>query len=214
MPKNKIKKFEEYNSFPNTYDARDQLGGKWHDEVFRNNNPITLELACGRGEYTVGLADLFPERNFIGIDVKASRMWKGAKYALDNNLKNVAFLRIQIDFLASFFRPGEIDEIWITFPDPQPQKPRAKQRLTHEKFLDIYRLLLGQGRPVHLKTDSEFLMQFTLETLERANARVLELIQDIDRIPVLTPELKIRTYYEQMWREKEIAIRYLKFCLS
>lgn len=214
MPKNKLKKFDEYNSFTNTYDARDQLSGKWHEQVFGNNNPITLELACGRGEYTIGLASLFPGRNFIGIDVKASRMWKGAKYALENKLSNVAFIRIQIDFLASFFKPGEIDEIWITFPDPQPQKPRAKQRLTSPKFLELYKTLLGPGKMIHLKTDSDFLLEYTLETLSGMPAVIHELIRNTDLETDLKPELQIRTYYEQMWREKEIPIKYLRFSLN
>jgi len=114
MGKNKLKKFDQYNTFDNTFDARNQLKGKWHSDVFKNNNPITLELACGRGEYTVGLARLFPDRNFVGVDVKASRMWQGAKYAIEDNLNNVAFIRIQIDFILDYFEVGEVDEIWIT----------------------------------------------------------------------------------------------------
>ena len=156
MPKNKLRKFNEYESFPNTFDARNPLKGKWKQEVFKNRSPITLELACGRGEYTVGLAELHPDRNFIGIDVKAARMWKGAKYALEQNLHNVAFLRIQIDFLQDYFEAGEVDEIWIIFPDPQPQKTREKQRLSSLKFLNSYRKLLGTFKSIHLKTDSDF----------------------------------------------------------
>lgn len=212
MPKNKLRKFDEYNSFSNTFDARNALKGKWHSEVFKNNDPITLELACGRGEYTVGLAEMHPERNFVGIDVKASRMWKGARYALENKLENLAFLRIQIDFISEYFAPGEIEEIWITFPDPQPQKPREKQRLTHIRFLEKYQALLGKGKPVNLKTDSDFLLSYTLQTLQPLNVQILELLPDIDQKEDLQPELKIKTYYERMWREKNIPIKYLKFC--
>lgn len=212
MPKNKLRKFAEYASFTNTYDARNQLKGKWHAEVFGNNNPITLELACGRGEYTVGLARLFPERNFVGIDVKASRMWQGAKFALDNGLKNVAFIRIQIDFLDQYFAPGEIDEIWITFPDPQPQKTREKQRLTSPKFLGKYYELLGPGKSVRLKTDSDFMLSYTLKTIEPIQAQIRELLFDIDQKDGLQEELKIQTYYERMWRGQGIAIKYLDFC--
>jgi tRNA (guanine-N7-)-methyltransferase len=211
MAKNKLKKFGEYETFPNTFDARNQLKGKWHAEVFRNNNPITLELACGRGEYTVGLAKLFPERNFVGIDVKASRMWKGAKYALENGLNNVAFIRIQIDFLNEYFAPGEVDEIWITFPDPQPQKPREKQRLTSPVFLGRYFTLLGKNKSVNLKTDSDMLLKYTLQVLEPIPVQIKELLLDIDEKDDLQEELKISTYYEKMWREREIKIKYLRF---
>lgn len=211
MPKNKLKKFNEYDSFSNTYDARNQLKGQWHNKVFGNNNPITLELACGRGEYTVGLAQMYPDRNFIGIDVKASRMWQGAKFALENQLPNIAFIRIQIDFLNDFFAEGEVDEIWITFPDPQPQKPREKQRLTSPKFLAKYRALLGTGKFVNLKTDSDFLFNYTRQTIEQEPVQIEELLMDIDQKEGLQEELKIKTYYERMWRERGIIIKYLRF---
>ncbi|MDP2175859.1 MAG: tRNA (guanosine(46)-N7)-methyltransferase TrmB [Bacteroidota bacterium] len=211
MPKTKLKKFSQYETFPNTYDARNLLKGKWHQEVFKNNNPIVLELACGRGEYCIGLAQLNPNKNFIGLDVKAARMWEGAKYAIENHLNNVAFLRIQIDFLLDYFEAGEIDEIWITFPDPQPQKPRAKQRLTHIKFLEKYFLLLGKFKSVNLKTDSDFLFQFTTESVKDINVQIQELLFNIDDKEDLQDELKISTYYEKMWREKNIPIKYLKF---
>ncbi|MDI1235657.1 MAG: tRNA (guanosine(46)-N7)-methyltransferase TrmB [bacterium] len=211
MAKNKLKKFNEYDTFSNTYDARNQLKGKWHSEVFKNKKPITLELACGRGEYTVGLAQLYPERNFIGVDVKASRMWQGAKFALENNLTNVAFIRIQIDFLNDFFADGEVDEIWITFPDPQPQKTRIKQRLTSPKFLEKYANLLGRNKFINLKTDSDLLFKYTLETLTDKNVQMNELYLNIDELDEMKEELKIKTYYEKMWREKGIIIKYLKF---
>jgi tRNA (guanine-N7-)-methyltransferase len=211
MAKNKLKKFNEYETFPNTFDARNQLKGKWHEEVFKNKNPITLELACGRGEYTVGLARLYPERNFVGIDVKASRMWQGAKYALEDQLDNVAFIRIQIDFLNDYFAEGEVDEIWITFPDPQPQKPREKQRLTSPVFLGRYFTLLGKNKFINLKTDSDFLLKYTLQVLEPIPVQIRELLFNIDEKDELQEELKIRTYYEKMWRDKDIVIKYLKF---
>ncbi|MCC6818188.1 MAG: tRNA (guanosine(46)-N7)-methyltransferase TrmB [Bacteroidia bacterium] len=211
MGKNKLKKFNEYNSFSNTFDARNQLKGLWAKEVFGNDNPITLELACGRGEYTVGLAEMYPDRNFVGIDVKASRMWLGAKNAAEKGLKNVAFIRIQIDFLNDYFAPGEVDEIWITFPDPQPQKPREKQRLTSPKFLEKYVSLLGKSKFINLKTDSDFLLNYTLKTIEIIPVQIHELLLDIDQKDDLQSELKIMTYYERMWREKGIIIKYLKF---
>lgn len=211
MPKNKLKKFREYEEFSNTFDARDLLKGQWHEKFFGNKNPITLELACGRGEYTLGLAKLYPDRNFIGIDVKASRMWSGAGQALEAGLKNVAFLRIQIDFLLDYFEPGEIEEIWITFPDPQPQSPRERQRLTCMKFLEKYRQLLGVGKRINLKTDSEFLFQYTLQTIEPLPVKIEELIPDIDALDEMSAELQIQTYYERMWREKNMTIQYVKF---
>lgn len=211
MAKNKLKKFNEYESFENTFDARNNLKGQWKKTVFGNDNPITLELACGRGEYTVGLAEMFPDRNFIGIDVKASRMWQGAKFAIERGLKNVAFIRIQIDFLNDYFEDGEVDEIWITFPDPQPQKPREKQRLTSPKFIVKYFKLLGTNKFVNLKTDSDFLLNYTLKTIEPLNVQINELLLDIDEKEELQDELKIKTYYERLWREKGIIIKYLKF---
>lgn len=211
MAKNKLKKFNEYETFSNTFDARNQFKGKWHAEVFKNTKPITLELACGRGEYTVGLAQLYPDRNFVGVDVKAARMWQGAKFAIENNLQNVAFLRIQIDFLNDYFADGEIDEIWITFPDPQPQKTREKQRLTSPKFLQKYGQLIGRHKFINLKTDSDFLLKFTLDTIADKNVQINELFLDIDAQDEMKPELKIRTYYEKMWRDKGIVIKYLKF---
>jgi len=211
MAKNKLKKFAQYESFSNTFDARNQLKGKWKSEVFKNNNPITVELACGRGEYTVGLAKQNPNRNYIGIDVKAARMWEGALVAKENNLTNVAFIRIQIDFLQDYFEVGEIDEIWITFPDPQPQKPRAKQRLTHPKFMGRYFELLGKNKAIHLKTDSDLLFKFTLETLEPINAQIKEILFNIDDKEDLQESLKITTYYERKWREENIPIKYIRF---
>ncbi len=211
MPKNKLKKFNQYETFANTYDARNLLKGKWHEEVFKNNKPITVELACGRGEYVIGLAKLYPERNFIGVDVKAARMWEGAKYAIENNLPNVAFIRIQIDFLKEYFAPNEIAEIWITFPDPQPQKTREKQRLTSPKFLGQYFELLGTNRPINLKTDSDSFFKYTLDTITPINAQIKELLFNIDDKEELQEELKITTYYERKWRAENIAIKYVRF---
>lgn len=211
MPKNKLKKFNEYQNFANTYDARNQLKGKWKADVFKNNHPIVLELACGRGEYTIGLAKMYPEKNFIGVDVKTSRMWLGAKNAIENNLTNVAFLRIQIDFLTDYFEYGEIDEIWITFPDPQPQKPRERQRLTSDKYLEKYKILLGVERKINLKTDSDFLFNYTLQNIKDKNIQITQVVMNIDDLDPMPDELKIKTYYENMWREQGIAIKYLQF---
>ncbi len=211
MPKNKLKKFNEYNLFPNTYDARNELKGKWNEQVFKNSNPIILELACGRGEYTIGLAKLYPNKNFIGIDVKTSRMWLGAKQAIEETLDNVAFLRIQIQFLDQYFSQNEVDEIWITFPDPQPQSPREKKRLTHDRFLKMYKYILKTPHKIHLKTDSDLLYEYTLEKIKEHQLSIIENFPNIDQIEKMNDELKILTYYEKMWREKGIFIKYLSF---
>ncbi len=211
MPKNKLKKFNEYQNFTNTFDARNQLKGKWKSEVFKNNHPIVLELACGRGEYTLGLAELYPDKNFIGIDVKTSRMWLGAKTAIESNRSNVAFLRIQIDFLTDYFEYGEVEEIWITFPDPQPQKPREKQRLTSDKYLDKYKTILGVEKKINLKTDSDFLFNYSLQNIKDKNIQITQVVMNIDDLDPMPDELKIKTYYERMWREQGITIKYLQF---
>jgi tRNA (guanine-N7-)-methyltransferase len=211
MPKNKLKKFNEYQNFTNTFDARNQLKGKWKSEVFKNNHPIVLELACGRGEYTLGLAELYPDKNFIGIDVKTSRMWLGAKTAIESNRSNVAFLRIQIDFLTDYFESGEVEEIWITFPDPQPQKPRERQRLTSDKYLEKYKTILGVEKKINLKTDSDFLFNYSLQNIKDKNIQITQVVMNIDDLDPMPDELKIKTYYERMWREQGITIKYLQF---
>ncbi len=211
MPKNKLKKINEYIELPNTFQAVNKLKGRWQ-EVFGNKNPIVIELACGRGEYTIGLAQLYPNKNFVGIDVKAARMWEGAKFAIENNLHNVAFLRIQIDFLLQYFEPSEVNEIWITFPDPQPQKSREKQRLTNPKFLNIYKELLGvnTNQTVNLKTDSDSLFQYTLQNMQDGAMQIMEVIMDVEKESP-NKELNISTYYERKWRSEGISIKYLKF---
>lgn len=213
MSKGKLAKFAEYDSFSNTFDFNDDTAGGW-SEYFGNNNPIVLELACGRGEYTVGLAQQFPEKNFIGIDIKGARLWKGAKFAMDHNLKNAAFLRIQIDNLASYFAQGEVSEIWITFADPQPSKKR--KRLTHPKFLKIYNEILSSSgnQLIHLKTDSDLLFDFTLETLEELQIKPAIHYSNIYELSIIPAELQIQTYYEKMWLGEGRTIKYLNFHLT
>ena len=184
------------------------MAGKWH-EFFGNTNPITLELACGHGAYTVGLARLYPERNFIGIDRKGARMWKGATTAIEEDLPNAAFMRIQIDHCAEHFGTGEVDEIWITFADPQPNKDRKK--LTHPMFLTRYKQFLKPGGIINLKTDDDHLYEFTLNLIKEKNYTLLEDQKDIYNWPGITEELKIKTYYEMKWLEKGKTIKYLKF---
>jgi tRNA (guanine-N7-)-methyltransferase len=160
MAQKKLLRFKEIKSFPNVMEYPENMQGEWNS-FFKNNNPNILELACGKGEYTVGLAKLYPGKNFIGVDIKGNRMWAGAKFALVNNLMNAAFLRTQIDKIDQYFTKGEINEIWIIFPDPQLRKSKTKKRLTHPRFLRLYNHFLKPGGLIHLKTDSPDLYHFT-----------------------------------------------------
>ncbi len=232
MSKSKLDKFAELGAFPNAYQnfsyaqpalvgkdgAPAQLQGAWGEAHFGNARPITLELACGRAEYTVGLARRFPERNFIGVDIKGNRIWFGARQALDEGLDNAAFLRTDITLLDCFFGPGEVAEIWITFPDPYLKKSKARKRLTAPRFLNLYRQLAGPGVVVHLKTDERRLHDWSLETVQEFGAELQSAEADIDAFkrehgayPV--PELEIPTYYERLHRDLGKAITYLRFCL-
>lgn len=188
------------------------LSGHWRDSFFKNDNPIVLELGCGKGEYTVGLAERFPDRNFIGIDIKGARMWSGATYARDREMKNVAFVRTHIEMLDSFFAPGEVDEIWITFPDPQMKKVR--KRLTSTRFLDLYRRILKPGATIHLKTDSPFLYTYT-RLLCETNPGALAVRTCTDNL-YANPEgvgdiLDIKTHYERQWIDRGLSIKYIAF---
>ena len=218
---NKLQRFAELNTFSNVIQYPDHeeskpfpMRGKWAEEFFKNDHPIVLELACGKGEYTIGLAKQFPEKNFIGIDIKGNRIWKGAKYALENDMKNVGFLRIEIEKLPHYFADGEIDEIWITFPDPQLKKKRTRKRLTFPRFLKLYEQVGKKNVFIHLKTDSTELYEFTIEMIEQENCRIEENIKDVYKEapdhPVLTG---IKTYYEGKHLENGLTIKYLKFRL-
>jgi len=189
------------------------MQGKWK-EYFKNDHSITLELACGKGEYAVGLGSLYPNRNFIGIDIKGNRIWRGAKTALDNGLSNVAFIRSHIDKIADYFIPEEIAEIWITFPDPQLRGSKAKKRLTHPKFLRIYQPLLVKDGLVHLKTDSPDLYNFTRTVINLFGFTVLEDSDNIHAAPDIKPELKIKTHYEGLDIAGSNRIHYLCFKLD
>ncbi len=188
------------------------LKGRWHEDFFRNSGPILLELGCGRGEYTVGLARLYPQNNYIGVDIKGARMWTGAQEALQNNMKNVGFLRTNIDFIQHFFAPGEVSEIWLTFSDPQMKK--ATKRLTSTYFLQRYRSFLVPDGLVHLKTDSNFLFTYTREML-KVNGIEAEIFEDLyaDTSEATREARSIQTHYEQMWLEEGITIKYLRFRL-
>ena len=222
MGKNKLARFAENKTLPNVFQpTRDEalnnfhLKGKWRSEVFKNQNPIVLELGCGKGEYSVGLAKAFPEKNFIGIDIKGARFWFGAKEAIENNLNNAAFLRTQIELVDCFFERDEVDEIWITFPDPQIKYRRTKHRMTHPDFLERYKKILKKDGIMHLKTDSEFLHGYTLGLLQGAGHEIISAHHDIYGAPEYepgTPLLReIKTYYEGLFSAKGKTITYIKF---
>jgi tRNA (guanine-N7-)-methyltransferase len=210
--KGKLQKFAEVTAFENCFEYAKEMKGKWANEYFKNEKPITVELACGKGEYTVGLAERFPDRNFIGVDVKGNRIWKGAKYALENGLKNVGFHRLMIGNIEEFFAPGEIDEFWITFPDPQHAKER--KRLTNAMFLRRYRNIAKPGAILNLKTDSTRFYEYTKEVIAEQQLEVLADSDDIynwDEIPEYLAN--IQTFYEKMWLADGKKIKYLKFVL-
>lgn len=222
MGKNKLARFAENKVLPNVIQpTREEalnnfhLKGKWRQEVFKNENPIVLELGCGKGEYSVGLAKAFPEKNFIGIDIKGARFWFGAKEAAEKGISNVGFLRTQIELVDCFFEENEVDEIWITFPDPQIKYRRTKHRMTHPDFLDRYKKILKPGGIMHLKTDSEFLHGYTLGILQGLGYEILTAHHDIYGAPEYEPNTEllreIKTYYESLFEAKGKTITYIKF---
>ena len=210
--KGKLQKFAEVTAFSNCYERATELKSKWATHVFKNSNPITLELACGKGEYTIGLAERFPNRNFIGVDIKGNRIWKGAKYALENNMNNVAFHRIMIGNIEDYFAPNEIDEFWITFPDPQHAKKR--KRLTNPMFLDRYRTIAKPHPIMNLKSDSTQFYEYTKEVIKEQNLEVLSDSNDIYQWNDIPEYLaNIQTFYEKMWLNDGKKIKYLKYKL-
>ena len=218
--KNKLKRFIENESFHNVIQpSRDELInndfkflGKWNELVFKNTNPIVLELGCGKGEYTVNLAKLNPKKNYIGIDIKGARFWKGAKTALDENLENVCFIRTQIELLGYIFDKNEIDEIWLTFPDPQTKYQSRKHRLTNPDFLSIYNSVLKLNGIVHLKTDSEFLHGYTLGLLQGMSITPIFSNHDVYKNLNAPDEVvKIQTHYENIYLKEAKKISYLSF---
>lgn len=213
MGKDKLRRFAEITAFENVIELEDgkRLKGKWSKDHFKNNNPVILELGCGKGEYTVNLARLFPDINFIGVDYKGNRIWRGAKTALEDGISNVAFLRIQIENLLDYFSKNEISEIWITFPDPQPQISREKKRLTSQRFLAMYNLILENGGPVHLKTDSDSLYLYTVEKVNLLGFKLDINTADLYNSEFADEVLSIKTYYEKKYLANNKNINYLKF---
>ena len=229
--KKKLQRFSDTKEFQNVFEPemadffdkekggvnKHELAGNWRTKFFKNDNPVILELGCGKGEYSIGLGKKYPNKNFIGIDIKGSRIWFGAKEAIDSNMGNVAFLRTRIDFITAFFEKDEIDEIWITFPDPQEPENRARKRLTSQMFIDRYRTILKPGGLVHLKTDSAFLYEYTHEEIKEHGYEMLENTPDlyneaINNYDKETQEiLGIKTYYEGVFTQKGHLITYTKF---
>ena len=216
MGKDKLRKFAEIDTFPNVYQLHlgKVMKGKWAKEHFKNEQPIVLELACGKGEYAVNLAKLFPEKNFIGIDLKGNRIWRGARTGVDEGIQNLAFLRIQIEDILEFFAPGEIDEIWITFADPQPQESREKKRLTYPAFLEKYRILLKPGGKVNLKTDNDGLYNYTVEKVAELNLITHKNTNDLYYSDVVDEVLSIKTHYERIYLKTDKNINYIQFSFN
>ena len=190
------------------------IKGKWKSEVFKNDNPLVVELGCGKGEYSLGLSRKYPDKNFLGVDVKGARMWKGASDANNEGIPNVAFLRTRIEFIEYCFAKREIDEIWITFPDPQIKKKRAKNRLTHPVFLDRYSNILQDNGLIHLKTDSQFLHGYTLGIVEGHQHHLEDAEHDIYNAVLKRENMEIKTHYEKLFLAKNMPISYLRFRLQ
>lgn len=209
--KYKLRQYAEFKEFDNCFEKETDNKGNW-SSFFKNDNPIVLELACGKGDYVIGLAQMYPNTNFIGVDIKGNRMWKGAQKAEELGLNNVAFLRVFIDHLEDYFEVNEVSGIWITFPDPQPKKER--KRLTSPKFLSIYRSIMKEGGSMHLKCDSDLFYEYTLEMIEEQNLK-----KEIDLPNVYSElqapkEMEIKTFYEKKWLKEGRTIKYLRFKLS
>jgi tRNA (guanine-N7-)-methyltransferase len=219
MSKGKLAKFADMAEYPHVFeypfsvmeDVPFEMKGHWHRDFFKNDNPIVLELGCGRGEYTVGLGRLFPDKNFIGVDIKGARMWSGATESLQAGMTNVAFLRTNIEIIDRFFAPDEVSEIWLTFSDPQMKK--ATKRLTSTYFMNRYRRFLVDSGIIHLKTDSNFMFTYTKYMVEYNLLPVEFCTDDLYHSGLVDDILSIRTYYEQQWLDRGLNIKYLKFHL-
>lgn len=212
MAQKKLERFAAIKTFSNVLEYPEDMKGNWGN-FFLNTNPVLLELACGRGEYTIGLAKLFKQQNFIGIDVKGNRMYIGAKKCLAENIANAGFLRTQIEKLTDYFSAAEVDEIWITFPDPQLRVSKAKKRLTHPRFLRLYQQILKPGGSIHLKTDSPDLYLFTKRVAQLYGLTIVDDYENVYSEAFIKEELKIKTHYESLDIAESKKIHYLKFTL-
>jgi len=218
--KGKLKKYAELSTFANVIEApfidRDQPDdkrkGKWSHDFFKNDNPLILELGCGKGEYSIGLAMKFPDKNFIGIDSKGARLWNGAKKALSENVSNVCFIRSNIEIIEKFFVPEEIEQIWLTFPDPQMKS--VNKRLTSVYFLKKYQNILKKGGVIHLKTDSMFQYSYTMEVLKKNNLEIIAQTEDLYNSGYIDDIKAIQTFYEKQWRRRGISIKYIAFKIN
>lgn len=213
MGKDKLRKFAEIDTFPNVYqlDEGKALKGKWAAQHFKNDHPVVLELACGKGEYAVSLARMFPKKNFIGVDLKGNRIWRGARTGVDEGIANLAFLRIQIEDIVEFFGENEVDEIWITFPDPQPQDSREKKRLTYPGFLDRYRTFLKPGGKINLKTDNDGLYLYTVEKVDELGLKCHKKTEQLYKSELYDDVLSIKTHYERIYLKHDKNINYIQF---
>lgn len=229
MGKNKLARWTELNSFSNVIQPRigdlkasesgelevkdHPVKGNWNRDIFRNNNPVVLEVGCGRGEYTIGLATRFPEKNFIGIDIKGARLWRGAKTSNERKMPNAAFLRTRIEFITAFFKEDEVDEIWITFPDPHPGARNANKRLTSPWYLNSYRTLLRDNGKIHLKTDNTELFRYTRQVALKNSLDILFDTEDLYGSGISDDILSIKTHYEKIFLKEGLKINFLSFRL-
>ena len=227
--RNKLQKFAEIADFKNVLENKNasnpgisdengeqvDLKGLWNNKIFKNDLPICLELACGRGEYSLGLSEINSAQNYIGVDVKGARIWRGAKNAMDQGKSNIAFLRSRIEQIDLFFGPNEVSEIWIVFPDPFLKKGQENRRLTASCFLNLYRKLTKPGAEIHLKTDNDTLFSFTMEVLESTQGiKIEEVIPDVYEMTSVYPELAIKTHYEKMHLKAGLTIKYVRFSFA
>ena len=209
----KQQRFAEIKTFGNVFELPEGIADRW-PAIFNNTHPLVLELACGKGEYSVGLAKLFPEKNFVGVDLKGNRIWRGARTGVDEGIQNLAFLRIQIEDILEFFAAGEIDEIWITFADPQPQESREKKRLTFPGFLEKYKVLLKDGGKVNLKTDNDGLYAYTCEKVAELNLIAHKNTNNLYKSEFADEVLSIKTHYERIYLKHDKNINYIQFSFS
>jgi tRNA (guanine-N7-)-methyltransferase len=221
VSKKKLQRFAETATFPNFFQPEFEeisdgfyLKGHWNDQYFKRSAPLFLELGCGKGEYTIGLTRKFPDRNYIGIDIKGARMWRGAKTAIEENISHVAFIRTHINVINNLFAANEVDGLWITFPDPQPQQSRVNKRLTSPRFLDLYSHILKPDAVINLKTDDEGLYKYTLEVIEQQGHKLHCKSSDVYKKPIPGEVSEIQTFYEKIWLEQEKKIKFLSFTLK